>query len=247
MAIAPFAEWRGPLPLSNYAPGQMDRIIGVTVHHMDGSLASADGWFHNSRAGSSAHFGIGYDGHIVQWVDTADVSYHACMANWGWVGIENESDPNQPDAPPTAQQIAAMGQIIAWLGTPAVPATSMNSGGVGYHRQFGGPCNQAWGQTACPGQGFIDAIAAICAAAGGTAPAPTDEHKESDTVLYGTKDGKWYLKWGYSVSETTPGDAYVHAISGVPVVRDLDPLNIVALCVQGAKARKNSDFWAQKV
>lgn len=165
---APFAEWRGPLPAANYAPGQMGQVIGVTVHHMDGSLASADGWFHNPSAGSSAHFGVGYDGHIVQWVDTDSVAYHACRANWtGWVGIENESDPNVPDGPPTDAQIAAMGQIISWLGVPAVPATSPTSGGVGYHRQFPGACNAAWGQTSCPGQGFVDAIPRICAAAGG--------------------------------------------------------------------------------
>lgn len=164
MALAPFAEWRGPLPSQNYHAGNTVPWIGVTIHHMDGSLASADASFHDPNRGASAHFGIDFDGRVVQWVNTNDVAYAACQANWtGWVQIENASDPGQPDAPPTPQQIASMGQIIQWLGTSPTPATSPLSGGVGYHRQFGGLCQVAWGQTACPGQGFIDAIPAICA------------------------------------------------------------------------------------
>lgn len=175
----------------------MGQVIGVTVHHMDGSLASADASFHNPDRGASAHFGISYDGHVVQWVDTNDVAYHACRANWtGWVGIENESDPDRPDAPPTPAQIESMGIIIRWLGVAPVPATGPLSGGVGYHRQFPGACNAAWGQTACPGQGFIDAIPAICAAAGATSPVPSGTSSEED-VLYSTVDNgvtTYYVK-----------------------------------------------------
>lgn len=185
MARCPFAEWRGPLPASNYAPGQLAKVIGLVVHHADGSLSSADAHFHTPGVEASAHFGVDFDGTIVQWVDTADVAYTQCAGNWtGWTSVENASDPNTPDAPPTAQQIASMGRLIAWLGIPAVPASSPTSGGVGYHRQFPGPCASAWGQTACPGQGFIDSIPAICAAATpapAPAPAPTI-HGASDVL-----------------------------------------------------------------
>lgn len=166
----PGARWN-PIPGNHGRDGKPK--IGVVVHHMDGSFASAEAHFMNPDSQASSHFGITYAGEITQWVDTADVAYTQCMGNWqGWVGIENESDPGAPDAPPTPEQVAAMGRIIAWLGTPATPATSMTSGGVGYHRQFGGPCEVAWGQTACPGDGFVNAIPAICAAAGAHAPVP---------------------------------------------------------------------------
>lgn len=171
MALCPFAEQRtGGI---NNGGRRGHALIGVTVHHMDGYWQGAESRFRDPSSDASAAFGIRFDGSIIQWLDTDLVDYHACMAQWeGWLGIENESHPDQPDAPPTAEQIASMGRLIAWLGVPAVPATSRTGGGVGYHRQFPGPCGAAWGQTACPGQGFIDSIPAICAAAG-AAPAPT--------------------------------------------------------------------------
>src|SRR5690348_13812135 len=140
-----------PIPTSNFGHDGKPKI-GVSVHHMDSSFASADGWFHNPIAQASAHFGVDYDGNITQWVDVDDVAYAQCLGNWqGWVTVENESDPDRPNDGPTPAQVAAVGRIIAFVGTPAVPATSMYSGGVGYHRQFGGVCSEAWGQTACPG------------------------------------------------------------------------------------------------
>ena len=201
MARCPFAEWRGSLPSGNYRGGG-NNPIGLIVHHADGSLASADATFHDPNRGASAHFGIDFDGRIVQWVDTSDVAYAQCMGNWqGWVSVENASDPNQPDAPPTSEQIASMGRLIKWLGTPAVPATSMTSGGVGYHRQFGGPCAEAWGQTDCPGDGFVNAIPAICAAAG-------DNIGEEMTKDEWTKLGTWMQQSEVRVEK------YVHDLLG---------------------------------
>lgn len=169
-----------PIPASNFGHDGRPKI-GVSAHHMDSSFASADGWFHNPIAQASAHFGVTYDGQITQWVDVDDVAYAQCLGNWqGWVTVENESDPDRPNDGPTLAQIAAMGRIIRWVGTPAVPATSPRSGGVGYHRQFGGPCAEAWGQTACPGDGFVAAIPAICAAARG----------EGDDFLMGLTDAE---------------------------------------------------------
>lgn len=169
MAICPFAEYRGPV--LNHGPVRGGPIIGVTVHHMDGYWMGAESRFNTPGQDASAAFGFRFDGSIIQWLDTDLVDYHACMAQWeGWIGFENESDPNAENAPPTGPQIASMGRVIQWLGVRPEPATSRSGGGVGYHRQFPGPCNQAWGQTACPGDGFIDAIPAICAAARGEAP-----------------------------------------------------------------------------
>lgn len=172
----PFAEWRGNV--LNHGGTREHPIIGLTVHHMDGWWQGAESRFNTPGSNASAAFGVKLNGDVIQWLDTELVDYHACMAQWeGWIGCENESDPDAPDAPPTPAQIASMGRLVAWLGIPATPAVSRTSGGVGYHRQFPGPCNQAWGQTACPGQGFIDAIPAICAAASGTTTPTTTPEK----------------------------------------------------------------------
>lgn len=186
MARMPGAEWLGPIPASNFAPGSRSPL-GMTVHHMDGSFDSANGWFHNPGAGSSACYGVRLDGRIGQWLETKDFDYHACQSQWdGYFGCENESDPNRPDAPPTDAQIVSMARIAIFESVPAVAITFRGQRGVGYHRQFPGPCGQAWGQTACPGQGFIDSIPKIIAAMG-TAPAPPLPDP-GDEMLYKTTD-----------------------------------------------------------
>lgn len=159
MAIMPGAVWRGPLPASNYAKGRAHPIVGVTIHHMDGTLASTDSVFRQPGYQRSAHFGTGRDGTIYQWVDTDDVSYHACNANWtGYIGIEN--DDQGDDLPLTTAQLVAIHSIIVWLGVPLVPMANMTDAGIGYHGQFPGDCSTHWGRTACPGV-MVDQIPAI--------------------------------------------------------------------------------------
>lgn len=188
--LCPFAEQR--LISTNYSRGRARSIIGVTVHHMDGSWQSAENRFNTPGADASACFGIKFNGDIIQWVDTDNTDYHACQAQWeGWVGIENESDPNQPDSPPTAAQVASIARIANWLGVPAQETTSRSVGGIGYHNQFGGVCAQAWGQTACPGEGFIATVPAIVVAMSGTPtppPIPTEDEMIVHTQLVDTKN-----------------------------------------------------------
>lgn len=167
MARYPGAAWRGPIPLSNFSTSPLGVIKGVTIHHMDGSLASTDNVFRKPGYGRSAHFGTGRDGTVYQWVDTSHVAYHACNANWtGYIGIEN--DDEGADLPLTDTQITAIRGIIDWLGIDKKLMTSMSDTGVGYHGQFPGPCATHWGQTACPGS-MIDQLPLLIAA-----PAPQE-------------------------------------------------------------------------
>lgn len=68
----------------------------------------------------------------------------------------------------------------------------------------------------------------------------TDKDKNS-------ADGHWAARIGYSLVNISAGDAYVHALAGVPVVKGLHTLDIVGQCVSGAKAQKNAEFWRSKV
>jgi hypothetical protein len=193
MARMPEAEWRGPLPSSNYRSGGMGAPVGVIIHHIDGSLAAADSTFHNPARGASAHFGVDFDGRIVQWVDTHDVAYAQCQGNWqSWVSIENASDHTDDNAPLTPAQIDANARIIAWLGTPAFPALSPRSGGVGYHRQFGGICAVHWGQTACPGDGIALQIDRVCKSVDGDlTPEPTRRKANDKMWIAWLLDSGW--------------------------------------------------------
>jgi hypothetical protein len=188
----PAATWRGPIPASNYRAGAMGAIRGVTIHHMDGSLASTDGVFRTPGLGRSAHFGTGRDGTVYQWVDTDDVAYHACNANWtGYIGIEN--DDSGQDLPLTDAQITALRALIDWLGIDKKLMAAMTDTGVGYHGQFPGDCATHWGQTACPGV-MVDQLPLLIA----DAPVHVDTASTSGgpTPMKLTPYGSSYLQYG---------------------------------------------------
>lgn len=47
----------------------------VVIHTMDGSIGACDSWFNNPSAQVSAHYGVGFDGAIHQYVKLPDMAY----------------------------------------------------------------------------------------------------------------------------------------------------------------------------
>ena len=105
------------------------RPEAIVVHIMAGSLKGTDLWFGNTRSGVSAHYGIGKNGEIHQYVEEEDTAFHAgTVDNPSWegmkrlagggfanpnyytIGIEHEGFPG--DVWPEAQ-MAASGALIA--------------------------------------------------------------------------------------------------------------------------------------
>jgi hypothetical protein len=124
-------------------------VVGVVFHIMGASMAAADGWFHNPASQVSAHFGIGQDGRLVQWVDTSDRAWHAGAANRHWIGVETEGSGGQlADA-----GVTTFGRLYAWLAAqyhlPFAPTDDpVNGAGLGWHGMGG----DAWGgHPYCPG------------------------------------------------------------------------------------------------
>jgi N-acetyl-anhydromuramyl-L-alanine amidase AmpD len=76
----------------------------VVIHTMVGTIASANARFQQASQEVSAHYGIGLDGRIVQWVREEDAAWHAgnFEVNLDSVGIEHEDggafDSPRPDA-----------------------------------------------------------------------------------------------------------------------------------------------------
>src|ERR1700674_4026542 len=120
-------EWIGCSP-NNYRQG---RPVGfrpelIVIHVIVGSLLSADRWFNNPAASVSAHYGVGCDGHVHQYVAETDTAFHAGVVvnpdcelvldrphvnpNYYSIGIEHEG---QPDDPWTDEQAAASAALIA--------------------------------------------------------------------------------------------------------------------------------------
>jgi hypothetical protein len=158
--------------VQNRTPDGMRRpILGVVEHHIVGSLATAESRFNDPSSQASAHFGVGYDGRIVQWVSINDSAWHTRLvpesANSQWVGIENESPTSsQGDvwAALTPEQVAANGRILRWLheteGLPLQVTDDPNVGGVAHHH-----LDPSWGTTRCPGEAIIAQRGLIVAAA----------------------------------------------------------------------------------
>ncbi len=242
MAAIPGAEYWGPLPSSNYAAASGQRtIIGMTVHHIDGSLAAADATFKSVGRGSSACYGVGRDGRIVYWLDPLwNFDYHACQAQWqGFIGVENESDPNNDDEPLTDAQIRANAHIAIYHRIPGVAITQQGQSGVGYHRMFSaGGCSNGWGNTDCPGDGVAGQIDDIVAAINGLPPNP-DPDTGDDDMIYMTEDNgvKQYLRDAKGILvKIDNAQAYAHVLAGVRVVNLGGSLAGLAYNLQTKKA-----------
>jgi hypothetical protein len=126
----------------------------LVLHIMQGSLPGTDNWFHNSSAKASAHFGVGKDGTVYQWVDTADMAWAQAAGNP--VGISIEHEGNVPDAL-TPQQIAADSAILAWVhAVHAIPlqVTDDAVSGTGVCGHSTGAVLH-WGHPQCPGQAIL--------------------------------------------------------------------------------------------
>lgn len=209
-------EWRGPIPSSNYRQGGMPaQAVGLIIHKIDGSLASADVTFHTDGIERSAHVGHGRDGARYQWVDTANVAYAQCQGNYeGYVSVENEGGE---DDVLTDVQILDAAALANRLNVPAKACRFQGDTGIGYHKQFPGDCDSAWGRTSCPGDGIVAQIPAIIAAMQ-LAPTP-----EGDDVLYtATIDGKlvWYRDAkGILVPLGAQTGAYYTAVASGQVAR----------------------------
>jgi N-acetyl-anhydromuramyl-L-alanine amidase AmpD len=60
------ATWKGSPNCWQSRSGQS--VVAIVDHIIQGSIESADSWFHNSAAEASAHFGVAKDGRVWQWV-----------------------------------------------------------------------------------------------------------------------------------------------------------------------------------
>ncbi len=67
----------------------------VVIHIMEGSLAGTDSWFRNPESKVSAHYGVGADGEVHQYVDESDSAWHAGRRYGAtWKGIRDGVNPN---------------------------------------------------------------------------------------------------------------------------------------------------------
>lgn len=101
-------QWIGAAR-ENFRKGRPAGFVpqAIVVHIIVGSLGSADSHFNDPQATVSAHYGVGKDGRIHQYVEEADTAYHAGIVvrpswslikpgvnpNFYTIGIEHEGQP----------------------------------------------------------------------------------------------------------------------------------------------------------
>jgi hypothetical protein len=140
---------------SNQYPGGLPHsaVQGVVMHTMVGNLPGTDSCFLNPNFGASAHFGIGQDGSVIQWVPLGSGAWHIVSGNDHWYGIEHADDGN-PHNPLTAEQLKASAQIVEALSVaaefPLQVTDSVDGQGYGEHNMGGA----SWGGHSCPDYPF---------------------------------------------------------------------------------------------
>lgn len=130
----------------NYTKGRGgQKVQGVIIHWMVGTLASTDSVFQNRSRNTSADYGI-EDGNVHQYVRDEDTAYHA--GNWAvntqTIGIEHSAQPGR-DASSATMETSA--QLIADLS--AKHGFQINTSTVRPHNaikatQCPGTINVAW-------------------------------------------------------------------------------------------------------
>lgn len=142
---------------------------GWVLHVIVGTIAAADSVFHRSGYGASAHFGVGKDGQVYQWVDTDDRAWAEGAGNPYWLSVETEGQPSEPL---TNAQVASVARLMQWgqvHGPYPYAVTDSTSGrGLGVHVMGGA----AWGGHNCPGPIRAAQRSLIVQAAVGGAPVP---------------------------------------------------------------------------
>lgn len=76
-------------------------IHSIVLHTMVGTVAGANARFNTPNTQVSAHYGIGLDGKLYQWVDEDNVAFHAgsYIVNQTSIGIEHEDGTNPQTNP----------------------------------------------------------------------------------------------------------------------------------------------------
>jgi len=155
-------------PCPNYSVGRLGyRPEAIVIHVMDGTLTGTDSWFANPQSAVSAHYGVGKNGEIHNYVDEENTAWHAGRinapvwklikraANGGFVnpncytiGIEHEGTG---DSDWTDAMYEASGNLIAQL------AATWN---IPINRQYIVGHDEIYALKCCPGKVDMDKLIA---------------------------------------------------------------------------------------
>lgn len=213
------AEWRGPI--HGRVPGGFGQpALGMVAHIVGGSMVAANNWFSNPKTGvpatgAGATFGIcngksgGWgDGHLIQWADLEDRTWHAGAANLRFIGVETEGS----GGPMTDAQVVTFARLYAECadvdGFPLVVAQKAGDPGLAYHGLGGA----AWGNHLyCPGVDRIAQLPRIIELAKGPVPAPIQEDEPMLIVSSKTNNYVTNGQTKHTLTSQAEIDRWLHA------------------------------------
>jgi len=160
--IVPECELK--LITSNFQKTGMRKPKGLIIHISQApQLSSIYNWFNNpnqtiqtangpKKVTSSAHFGIGLDGTIWQFVDTDHMAYAQGPGNPDYLSVEHVGFAGNALADPQVNALAWLFRFLSDMYCfPIQSADAAGQSGLGYHSMGAG-----WGHPQCPGPAIID-------------------------------------------------------------------------------------------
>lgn len=172
-------------PTPNYTTGRSGNRKPelVVIHVMDGTLKGTDSWFASAASQVSAHYGIGLDGEVHQYVKEENTAWHAGRVknpsfslykegvnpNAYTIGIEHEGKANSEWTPAMKAKSAALIREICLRWNIPVDREHI----IGHYQIFSEKPN-------CPAlnKGIIDELIAMAKPAATPAPSvPSDDSK----------------------------------------------------------------------
>lgn len=185
-----------PAHPENYTKGRLKPIRCITVHHMAGVLSakSCGGVFARAGRKGSAHYGIGNDGEIANYVDENDTAW--TNSNWDSncesVTIEVSNSKMNGNWPVSDKAFDSLVRLVADIAKRNSLGKLVKGENLTWHRMFT--------TTSCPGEyllGKMDEIAEKANAVNGFAkPAeapqvPETPKKTNEEVAEEVMAGKW--------------------------------------------------------
>jgi len=193
----PAAKWMGSPNFTRDRNGHDMAVqpAWVVLHTMVGTVASADARFQQKSQQASAHYGVGLDGALYQWVDEKDSAWTngnsavegAIGRNEDSVTIEHEDGGRYDDPRPDALYEASAPLVRRICKRYRIPIDRQHVIG---HRECTGNA-----PTACPDALDVERIVAMAAAGG------EEDLANSDDILKFASDADNIVRYGSSDPE----------------------------------------------
>lgn len=143
-----------PAYTGNYTKGRARKIAEITIHHMAGkaTAATCGKIFQKVGRKGSAHYGVGYDGKIGQYVNECDTAWS--NSNWGSncqaITIETSNIKGAPGWEVSDLTMKSLIQLVADIA---------KRNGIGYLiKGINITWHSMYAATACPGPYLLDHI-----------------------------------------------------------------------------------------